>query len=80
MQRERLMWTKDSLLMRPSTMPFDLARNWWALAVRGICAISFGLSAPSTRMGIVLRIADWRAASLERSFVVAANARRPNAT
>ena len=31
--------------MRSSTMPADLARNWWALAVRGIAGITLGVSA-----------------------------------
>jgi uncharacterized membrane protein HdeD (DUF308 family) len=39
------MWTKESLPMTPSTMPSDPARTLPAMTVRGICAISFVVSA-----------------------------------
>jgi len=43
--REPLSWSEKSLPMRSSTMAADLAKNWWAFAVRGIAGITFGLSA-----------------------------------
>jgi uncharacterized membrane protein HdeD (DUF308 family) len=64
-------------------MHFDLARNWWALAVRGIAAVIFGLSAlfwpPAALVARVLVFAAYALVDGILSLVAATPAQKTGA-